>query len=129
MITKNDIERLVAQNGAVIESNPNWPNLESSGWKWKKYADGTCRLWFKGNVSADASVALAGGHYVSVNLNFPFTLSALHGAWASSGYTGILAEADMVYSNTTKVSFRLFRMQSFGATSSCAMAIMAEGLW
>lgn len=52
MITKNDIEKFIAAK--TYTTNPEWPNLESSGWKWKKHADGTVSV--VGDVDANTVI-------------------------------------------------------------------------
>lgn len=84
VITKNDIEKLIAENGAVIEKNPNWPNLESSGWKWKKYADGTVEAWYRKQHSVAITAAYEDHFRGEATVAFPFYIS---------GYPVVVASA------------------------------------
>lgn len=66
-VTKKDIDRLIYEN-IPIEKNPNYPNLESSGWKWKKYADGSCELWYQVTIARTTTHKFTYAY-------FPFTLA------------------------------------------------------
>lgn len=91
-LTYKDIDRLISQNGAVIESNPNWPNLESSGWKWKKYADGTAEL-----IGKITPTTGTGWKFTTVNL--PFTLASAD--WQHTiGQVGTSALCSVTNSNS-----------------------------
>ena len=126
-LTYKDTDRLISQNGAVIAQSTNWPDFDSNGWKWEKKSDGRCQLWYNGDVSA-TSASSNGAYYAASNVALPFTLTALHGAWASSCYAGILTDADIYNSTTSSIAIKYFRMASFG-TQSMPTTIYVEGRW
>jgi hypothetical protein len=45
MITRNDIDRLVA--GKSYTTNPEWPAYNADGFKYKLYADGFSEVWMR----------------------------------------------------------------------------------
>lgn len=73
-VTRKDIERLIYENNIPMEKNPNWPNLESSGWKWKKYADGTVEAWYRNQHSVAITTAYEDHFRGVVALGFPFSI-------------------------------------------------------
>ena len=54
MITRNDIDRLVA--GKSYTTNPEWPAYNAYGFRYKLYADGFSEVWmYKTGIALTAT--------------------------------------------------------------------------
>ena len=62
MIDRNDIDRLIALNGAVIATNTSYPAFDS-GARWKKYADGTAEIDIQKTGTYAMTTSTGTGYY------------------------------------------------------------------
>ena len=134
-ITKNDIEKLIAENGAVIEKNPNWPNLESSGWKWKKYADGTVEAWYRKQHPVAITSAYEDHFRGVTTVNFPFYIYGypviVASAFTSTDGSGWQTwNAGYALTNMdTHMSFDLHFYSGTSVTGATAICAHVTGRW
>jgi hypothetical protein len=128
-VTKKDIERLIYEN-IPIEKNPNYPNLESSGWKWKKYADGTVEAWYKKNQDITITTASEDNFFTSVETPFPFTIYDAVGninAFSWTGTAGWTTWDGGKTINETTISFFVFTPTS--TTRNTNICAHVTGRW
>ena len=75
MIDRKDIDKLVAQNGAVIATNTSYPAFDS-GARWKKYADGTAEIDIQKTGTFTMTTATGTGYYTqNANLTIPMPIT------------------------------------------------------
>ena len=132
--TKKDIERLIYEN-IPIEKNPNWPNRESSGWKWKKYADGTVEAWYRNQHSVAITAAWNTRFRGEATVNFPFAISGypvvVASAFTSTDGSGWQTwNAGYMLANTdTNTSFSLQFYAGSSVTRATAICAHITGRW
>jgi NAD-dependent oxidoreductase involved in siderophore biosynthesis len=77
MIDRKDIDRLIAQNGAVIATNTSYPAFDS-GARWKKYADGTAEIDIQKTDNFAMTTNTGAGYYTQnadLTITMPITLT------------------------------------------------------
>ena len=133
-VTKKDIERLIYEN-IPIEKNPNWPNRESSGWKWKKYADGTVEAWYRKQHSVAITAAYEDHFRGEATVAFPFYISGypvvVASAFTSTDGSGWQTwNAGYELANTDKnTSFVLQFYSGSSVTRATAICAHVTGSW
>ena len=134
-LTYKDINRLVSQNGAVIETNPNWPNRESSGWRWKKHADGTVEAWYRNQHTVAMTTAYEDHFTGQATVNLPFDISGYPVVVASAftstdGKVWQTWNAGYALPNTdTNTSFILQFYTGISVTKETAICAHVTGSW
>lgn len=77
----------------IYEVNPNFPDAESTGWKWKKYNDGFCEMWGYSSVNnSPYTTTLMNGFYQRTEHKiFPFSFitvpQIIHNSTCGSGWS------------------------------------------
>ena len=134
MIDRKDIDKLIAEN-IPIEKNPNWPDRESSGWKWKKYADGTVEAWYRKQHTVAITAAYEDHFRGATTVNFPFDIYG-HPVVVASAFTSTDGtdwqtwNAGYELANTDKnTSFSLQFYSGVSATRATAITAHITGRW
>lgn len=102
----------------------------SGDWTYKKYADGTCEMWFKGTKTVTIGTG-AGNIYTSNSntaLAFPFALQAIEYSSVSAFSTSYGIWAWQVQETTSQIACRVFSNASRSSASYNFRAYV-KGTW